>query len=914
MRTRALRRIAFLAVCLSVPALRAETWTLENITGTSFQKEVFRLPVRAPSGETTVTEDGRPIPSVVDARNGERTLYVSTTVAPGESRRYEIAAGKPVRGAPQVQVTHADGFIVLDNGLFAIKIPERAAGEAPAPVAAVRLGKNWVGRGRWETAMPFKQITATVIDDGAVMGKARLRYTFDGVPAEPNAQSPAFAEIDVTVLPDCPFARIEERYAMAHESAWSFEATAGWHATGSAIAPHSGGLGMPRDPAKTGTLQSGQIPRQDPAMLINLFPRWNQHCKDGWYGAATGADGAVGAVTLLAGRWYWPHDSSIRCLVRESADTLTLRCPTVRGARTWWLMAGPVSLFTNAKTLVTRRGFESLDTIVNDIPIRDWPGVKGSYRGYWPLSSDINPTGRVRGWGKSAVRDAGKTVRSIEALTQMQTLLSPHTYGSYWLFWSPENPNFFTDFNKIPIAMACALREHPRFPEIAKSALRKFHEDVYHAIALPSGAGNECPGYQQYAMHEYAELAALCAKHLGEDPMQWPQLQAAPRYLIRLSQPAGGGKRSSHPGGDTHPGYVNNDPRDFAAKFGAQEDVSKLVTEELRNFGVVFRNRCGTDRETYLAFKSGPARGHYHGDQLSFHYCANAKAVAVDHHCSYHPRAGQEHMHNRLSFSTDSLPFANLDGYERVIAFKAGERVDVAIGEVESLRLREVAKLPPENWHQEFPQVRFQTPLRYRRTIVLVKGETDYFVIRDQFAADRNLHATFNLHVLGETCEQQANRFRFDGLTLFAAAPAKVEVSRLDWEHENGGREATKGVRLSIADKQGEFITVLHPGAQPPEFVSIPGGVRVGTDEIRFAGGMDNDPQIAYVTATAAGLTTTLTGQEIDPDRSQGDVGLFVPDAGYPFGEIPDWLIRSRSKIPDWAPDWVRQARQAASR
>jgi hypothetical protein len=26
-----------------------------------------------------------------------------------------------------------------------------------------------------------------------------------------------------------------------------------------------------------------------------------------------------------------------------------------------------------------------------------------------------------------------------------------------------------------------------------------------------------------------------------------------------------------------------------------------------------------------------------------------------------------------------------------------------------------------------------------------------------------------------------------------------------------------------------------------------------------------------------------------------------VPDAGYPFGEIPDWLIRQRAKIAPWA-------------
>lgn len=45
--------------------------------------------------------------------------------------------------------------------------------------------------------------------------------------------------------------------------------------------------------------------------------------------------------------------------------------------------------------------------------------------------------------------------------------------------------------------------------------------------------------------------------------------------------------------------------------------------------------------------------------------------------------------------------------------------------------------------------------------------------------------------------------------------------------------------------------------------------------------------------------------------RSQGRVGLFVPDAGYPFGVIPDRLIRQRNKVPDWAPDYARRMRAA---
>ena len=69
----------------------------------------------------------------------------------------------------------------------------------------------------------------------------------------------------------------------------------------------------------------------------------------------------------------------------------------------------------------------------------------------------------------------------------------------------------------------------------------------------------------------------------------------------------------------------------LADEFGVKENVRDFRTEELPGFGMVFRNNPGTDKETYLAFKSGPNRGHYHGDQLSFHYCADSRQLAIDH-------------------------------------------------------------------------------------------------------------------------------------------------------------------------------------------------------------------------------------------------------------------------------------------
>jgi hypothetical protein len=426
---------------------------------------------------------------------------------------------------------------------------------------------------------------------------------------------------------------------------------------------------------------------------------------------------------------------------------------------------------------------------------------------------------------------------------------------------------------------------------------------------MPGGAGQECPGYMGYALSHIGDMAALCKTHLGfEHPDIEERVKAGAAFLRRISQPDGAVRRML-PMGDTHPARDGPRVQDVPA-----DEVRKWTTVELPGFGAVFTSKPGTPEETCLAFKSGPNRGHYHGEQLAFHYCANARPTAVDHHCSYHPRAGQEHMHNRVAFGTEEFPYANMDGFERLIAFKTSPDADLAVGQVESDRLRKVKQLPPEDWHTEYPQLSFSKPLVYRRTVVLVKnGPQDYFVFRDQYWAPVPLNATYCLHIgTDNPMERKGQTVAFDRVTLFCAQPAEFAFDSLPWEHANGGREATQGARLTVKGDKGEFVTVLYPGTKTPELRSIPGGVRVGDDEIAFSGDQPsagNDATCAVVKRNGRELLA-LTGKDLNMDRSQGEVGLFVPDAGYPFGEIPDWLIRQRCKLPDWAPDFARQARK----
>ncbi len=868
---------AWTFLCAFLPtAAPAQECTLLNPTKRAYKDELVRLkiPPAAQAGSFVVKKDGEEVPFQVE-RVGERDwIWICSDFDAGASHKFQIVPGRPRPTEPRVKVRRDGDACLLDNGLVAVRLPAQAAGGLTGPIAAVRLGDKWVGASSWTTSLQLKRFSAEVVGDGTLFGKVRLRYDFD---------RDAFAEIDVSLGPGWNHVEISERHEMNRGDRWELDASKGWAPTHGISRPFSRGAGSGVIAGKVEPdrpLKPGGLPYQRDDLFIKLLPRWSQHYRDGWAFAAAGGLNYLGAVAVRAGRWIWPHDNAIEVVVKESGDWAGLRCPTWKGRRLWWLFAPTLAPVDAA--YVARYAWEGLDKLNHEF-LLDWPGQKGGFAGMNLYDGgQMNPSSGIRGAGRRAVADADKP-GDFSTLARVQVMMHPDAYGSYWDYWSPENPNFFTDFMRVPIALTARLKNCPHFDALRRAAEARLREDMEHSVTLPGGAGQECPGYLAYALRNWTELADICRRHLGFDPTTWDRYKAAQRFLRRVTQPDGTVRRML-PMGDTHPSKEGG----MHVVEVPPEEVRGFTTEELPGFGVIFTNNPGTERETCLAFKSGPNRGHYHGDQLAFHYCAEARPVAVDHHCSYNPRAGQEHMHNRVAFATEKFPYANMDGYERLIAFKRSPVADVAVGQVESERLRRVEKLPPEIWHQEYPQHRFTKPLAYRRTVVFVKGgPRDYFVIRDQFQAPEPLYATYCLHVLADSIRRDGPKMEIGPLTLFCAEPPDFEFQSFPWSHDNGGRESTQGVRLTVRAAGGQFITVLFPG-KAPALAAIPGGVKVGGDEVVFGEG---------VTVRRGGREVfSLSGGEIDLDRSQGDVGLFVPDAGYPLGEIPDWLIRQRAR------------------
>jgi hypothetical protein len=1038
------RKLAALALaCLAGPISAAcaqpQSFTVTNPTDETYASEPVRLKMDLPDdarpGEYVVKTGGREVPSHIEAIEGRTWIWVIVSLKPGQEQTFTVEKGKPKAFQPAVTVRKDGDTWVMDNGQVAIRLPASVeGGNAPGPVAGVKVGGGkWLGRSFWSTDRKFEKLTTTVLADGSAFGKIRLRYEFAGK-AGVWKDTPSFAQIDVRLAPDRSHAVITESHEMDVDDYWEFQATHGWDARKALSQIHSGGAGRAKNPAmwpddlKPLGFELEDLHRRyeqaDPRVgntLMWLLPRWSQAYEDGWFFAATDGQTAIGTLVARAGKWYWPHVNRIEIRAKPSADYAGFRCPTWKGRRMWLLTAGDHDDFADVvgtdrrgRRRVTSRPvaayayrycFRPLDKILHDY-VTTWPGEEGVF-----YPSSINPMNFWRGWVAGNNRRFPSPKSKLQQLCLYQVLIDPDMYGRYRLFWSPENPNFYTDFMRHPLKMLGRFKGHPQYQRLAASAKEVRWEDRFWSITQPSGAGQECPGYFAYA-HGINE------------------------FHYKTAWPLGDGRRGMHPGGDTHPPYI------FDGKIKPTGREKKYTSEDIEGFGVVLRNRPGTDRETYFALKSGPNRMHYHGDQLSFHYAANATPLAVDHHCSYIRRAGQEHMHNRVAFATDDMPFANMDGYERTIAFKTSDLVDVTVGEVSSDRLRYVREYPPEDWDREWPQVALKPELRYRRTVVMVKADPqDFFVIRDQYAGP-DLRAAYCLHVHAQKLTRNENTFDFGGgLELFVAAPNKYKVARHDWVHNVGQVESTVGLRLETSGKSGEFITVLYPGkprkvdrmtlrlpaavaqeawdrrkkenvlkeypmtvlldfaggkllegtgvevggrfsreghvatasmngdtltldvklnayarsgsteatyeikldrdgekvagsftgrcgkrirkgeltgtiarnvysqlgryagVDAPDTEAIEGGVKVGDYRVTFAGGIDDVDGTIYVRVTGGDKQLlTVTGEDVDMDRSQGRIGLIVPDTGYPFGRIPDWLIRQRLPKGGYSP------------
>ena len=80
------------------------------------------------------------------------------------------------------------------------------------------------------------------------------------------------------------------------------------------------------------------------------------------------------------------------------------------------------------------------------------------------------------------------------------------------------------------------------------------------------------------------------------------------------------------------------------------------------------------------------------------------------------------------------------------------------------------------------------------------------------------------------------------------------------------------------------FTATYDQAAKLPAVTEIDGGVKVGELSVIFTEGFGSGLEVRAADGT---VLLKIADEDIDLNRPQGDIGLFVPDAGYPFGKSP---------------------------
>ncbi|MCC5843837.1 MAG: hypothetical protein JJU05_06245 [Verrucomicrobia bacterium] len=412
--------------------------------------------------------------------------------------------------------------------------------------------------------------------------------------------------------------------------------------------------------------------------------------------------------------------------------------------------------------------------------------------------------------------------------------------------WSPGNPNFHTDKYMGAIYIAAAMRDHPHSDDWLQYGWANFQEDLQKVLFEPDGVGYECPGYAGYALKLQLDLARIFTNVGFTNPVTdnplfkgsgiWHRKLITP-YNERLQ------RRHTAPIGDTHRWdsglghgfgmlatfYSDEDPEFAEEMMGAWRlltDNGLQIRNPLRTqlidadpsipamdpmdmdwssdtfhgFGAIFRNNFGTGRESFLTVKAGPTRGHYHNDELTYHFYSHGQPISLDYNCSYTPRGDHAALHNSMTFGREGTVLHNareerVPAMEQIfstahkLAFAGAPEMDVFVAERKSSTVHLTPIYPEDHEFQRNYGEREVHPITHRRYISMVKQPedspvTDYLVVRDE-TVNREGQAV-NIHLLSRDLTVDGNLILARGqgemdMALYVADAADLEIDVRHW-------------------------------------------------------------------------------------------------------------------------------------
>lgn len=413
--------------------------------------------------------------------------------------------------------------------------------------------------------------------------------------------------------------------------------------------------------------------------------------------------------------------------------------------------------------------------------------------------------------------------------------------------WSPGNPNFHTDKYMGAIYIAGALRDHPHSADWLQYGLQNFMYDIHRVLIPPDGVGVECPGYSGYSLGLQLQLARILVNlgvgnPVAEDPLFrntgiWHRSLITPynhRIARRHAAPLGNTHRwdsgLQHGFGILAPFFRETNPA-FASEM---QGTWQLLLENglrIRNplrlrlidtdpnipamdplemdwssrtffgFGAIFRNHFGSDRESFLTFKAGIAQGHYHNDELSYHFYSHGQPISLDYNTGYTPWANHAGLHNSMTFGNEGTVLHNqrdervrameeINSVAHVGGFASSPEMDVVVAERRANTVSMTPLFPEDHEFSRNYGSRSVSPIVHRRFLAMVKQPADsplfdYLVVRDETRTEER--QAVNIHLLARELEQVAhNRIHATGqhemdMVVYVASAENLNVDLRHW-------------------------------------------------------------------------------------------------------------------------------------
>ncbi len=804
--------------------------------------EAGRLELAGPDGqvrpaqfyrEGRVLEDGEILRGPVPLR------VLFRTALPKDAAAVFRITGGGEKGRRWVPLTLAGSGDVLraGNGLYELEFDR----SRPLPVNAIRAGeaRESLGTFRW----PDGKEAAGVVDDWIERGPARavLRRTF----SFPDPACRYVLTLDFRA--GDPWIDLAEDYALGRGAA--LEIDLGPLKADFVHHPHtySARTFQAGGEEEDSTLEPSQHP------IATLGPIW----RDIWFGGGpfafvyrSGAEAGLGIAAVRGSEWKTPEGVSLISQNlevhgdRERPGRVRVRLPADGGLRRWAIVPGPPGMRKRMGDLVRSRADLPLGRILKEW-VLEWKselpevsyGFARQWFGYFNKHS-LNPTTFPRGVRKfldGLFKKGSRGVKSRDLAFLAYVFMNPDYWPGPEVRWgNVGNPNFHTDMYNVPLKIGLLMPDHPHARRWVEYGVNETRANLMRD-SYPGGAWAESLSYSAFFFH-VVECARKIRDAGAADPFrEWPRFREVARYLAALHTPADPryGSRQKAPIGDTSPGNYVEELRRMAADYRGIDDpfaeqlarfpenwerALDLSSREFPGFGAMLRgNAYDVRHESFATVKAGPARNHYQGDELSFHFAGLGTPLAIDHACHYSPRPWSASMHNR----------PDLDGLRPVAiaiprAMAVSPAADVFAADE---RTRRVNRVPLEPHHAvkpgwEYPVTELPEgrPWTMRRYAMLVKhdpsksGLADYLVIRDEI--DSPEPPWQNFHVLAREIEERGEGvFFFPGqlgvdLALHVFGPRLEAGERREWGWRGDAGEAR---RLKGKEYEEKFFGAWIP-------------------------------------------------------------------------------------------------------